>query len=170
MRYLVLSDMHFEHKAIIESCNRPTNYESIIVSNWASMAQEEDISLCLGDITFGKKEGLKTILERIKGKKYLVRGNHDHLSTSQYLWAGFDGVFNELVINHILYTHEPVFFYGGRVDLNVHGHLHNIGYKHKAAFGGTYEALNDGKHILYSPEEQDYMPINSQDLLVRRNT
>jgi calcineurin-like phosphoesterase family protein len=79
--------------------------------------------------------------------------------------AGFDGVFHEVVVNHILYTHEPVFIYGGRVELNVHGHLHNLGYDHKDAFGGSYLALNDGKHVLYAPELQDYKPIEINELI-----
>ena len=131
------------------------------------MAKEDDISIHLGDVTFGSIGELYSMLSKVPGKKYLVRGNHDHFTDSQYLRAGFDGVFNELVINHVLYTHEPVFIYGGRVDYNVHGHLHNLGYDRRDAFGGSYLPLNDGKHILYAPELFDYRPVEINNLIKR---
>ena len=165
MRRIVLSDTHFEHKNIIEYCKRPVDCDTIMANNWAEMAQNDTVSIHLGDVTFGKKEALKTILDRIKGKKYLVRGNHDHFSDSKYIDAGFDGVFNALVLRNVLYTHEPVFIFGGGVVANIHGHLHNLGYEHPASFGGSYRPLNDGKHFLYAPEIFNYKPMDPDGLI-----
>ena len=164
IRRLIIGDTHFEHPKLVEVCGRPKNSDTVVANNWAGKAQDDDISIHLGDVTFGDRHSLKRILDKIRGKKYLVRGNHDRLTDSQYLWAGFDGVFNELVMNHVLYTHEPVFIYGGRVDINVHGHLHNLGYDHHSAFGGSYMALNDGKHMLYAPELFNYRPMEVGNL------
>ena len=75
------SDLHFWHKNICKYCNRP--YESVeemnegIIENWNRVVKDDDMVFVLGDLGFCGIEKLKPILERLKGKKYLVQGNHD---------------------------------------------------------------------------------------------
>lgn len=75
------SDLHFWHKNICKYCNRP--YESVeemnegIIENWNRVVKDNDIVFVLGDLGFCGIERLKPLLERLKGKKYLVQGNHD---------------------------------------------------------------------------------------------
>ena len=75
------SDLHFWHKNICKYCNRP--YESVeemneaIIQNWNAVVKDDDIVFVLGDLGFCGIEKLKPLLERLKGKKYLVQGNHD---------------------------------------------------------------------------------------------
>jgi calcineurin-like phosphoesterase family protein len=118
------------------------------------------ITYHLGDVSIAMKaEQVRDILTTIRGKKILVRGNHDSgWSDTKWMNAGFDFVCDSIGVGDILLTHEPTFISGNLYRYNVHGHLHNIGYQGVKAFGGTYEYFNDGKHFLYSPELQMYTP------------
>ena len=75
------SDLHFYHKNICKYCNRP--YESVeemnegIIQNWNSVVKDDDIVFVLGDLGFCGSEKLMPLIERLKGKKYVVQGNHD---------------------------------------------------------------------------------------------
>ena len=75
------SDLHFWHKNICKYCNRP--YESVeemneaIIQNWNAVVKDDDIVFVTGDLGFCGIEKLKPLLERLKGKKYLIQGNHD---------------------------------------------------------------------------------------------
>lgn len=75
------SDLHFYHKNICKYCNRP--YESVeemnegIIQNWNSVVKDDDIVFILGDLGFCGSEKLIPLIERLKGKKYVVQGNHD---------------------------------------------------------------------------------------------
>lgn len=75
------SDLHFWHKNICKYCNRP--YETIeemneaIITNWNSVVQEDDIVFVLGDLGFCGIEKLRHLMSQLKGKIFLIQGNHD---------------------------------------------------------------------------------------------
>lgn len=136
------SDLHLFHKNIIQYCSRPYEDEykmnDAIVDVWNSTVDSEDRVIVVGDLTaglFDRKEQLAEIITRLKGKKVLVVGNHDHCSKKWYREAGFDQVLNHLVEDEILFVHKPA------TELNtksvrlrdthkpkiiVHGHIHAI--------------------------------------------
>ena len=75
----VTSDTHFNHKNIIEYCNRP--YSSVeemnkaIIDNWNSVVKDEDTVYVLGDFCLGGKEAIKELCSQLKGHKILIKGN-----------------------------------------------------------------------------------------------
>ncbi len=75
------SDLHFWHKNICKYCDRP--YESIeemnqgIVDNWNSVVKEDDTVFVLGDLGFCGIEKLRHLMSQLKGKIFLIQGNHD---------------------------------------------------------------------------------------------
>ena len=163
----ISADLHFYHKNIIKYCNRPEDHLEQLVQQHASMIKREDVWYCLGDVCFGSEQQLREILAQIRGRKYLIRGNHDHWSDTKYMLCGFDGVFDALVVQNALLTHEPSFIFGNWM-CNIHGHLHNIVNKEQEqAFGGNYGVFNDGKHVLYSPENEGYKPVKLEQLAAR---
>ena len=89
----VTSDTHFNHKNIIEYCNRP--YSSVeemnkaIIDNWNSVVKDEDTVYVLGDFCLGGKEAIKELCSQLKGHKILIKGNHDHGTNTTYKEAGF---------------------------------------------------------------------------------
>lgn len=78
------ADTHFNHEAIIGHCNRA--YRSVAEMNEALVARWNEVVLrendevwVLGDFGFVRKdaEDLLAIFWRLRGRKYLVVGNHD---------------------------------------------------------------------------------------------
>lgn len=75
------SDLHFWHKNICKYCNRP--FESIeamneaLIENWNKVVKDDDVVFILGDLGFCGYEKLEPLMKKLKGKKYLVQGNHD---------------------------------------------------------------------------------------------
>jgi len=97
------SDHHFGHTNIIKYCNRPwSTVEEMnegLISRWNEVVADEDVVWVLGDVTM-RPSNLGPV-SRLKGKKYLVAGNHDSCWTGQgksykqqerYLDAGFLGL------------------------------------------------------------------------------
>lgn len=91
------SDPHYNHKKIIEYSNRPfSSVEEMneeMIKRYNDRVGTNDNVLFLGDIFFGG--GFK-ILPRLKGKKYLVRGNHDSGDAFKLVEMGFEIVSDRL--------------------------------------------------------------------------
>jgi len=87
------ADPHFCHEEIIEYCKRPfVNVEEMnetLIKNYNYLVKENDIVYFLGDVGFDKYDNLKVVFSRLKGKKLLVKGNHDKASKSFYRNLGF---------------------------------------------------------------------------------
>ena len=76
-----IADTHFNHANIIKYCNRPfkNTYEmnEYIIKKWNSVVKEADTVYHLGDVGFGSLQEVKSLVERLNGRKILLRGNHD---------------------------------------------------------------------------------------------
>ena len=66
MERWVISDTHFDHQRIIEYTNRPFSsvdeMNAVIIKNWNSVINQDDIVYVLGDFCFGNKTRLKEIV------------------------------------------------------------------------------------------------------------
>ena len=75
------SDLHFWHKNICKYCDRPYNtieeMNQGIIDNWNSIVKDDDIVFLLGDMGFCGIEKLRPLMSQLKGKIYLIQGNHD---------------------------------------------------------------------------------------------
>ena len=76
----IISDTHFFHVNVGRYCNRPENWQELIIKNWNNLISPEDTVLHLGDFAFGKKSNFEILTEMLNGKLILIRGNHDRLS------------------------------------------------------------------------------------------
>jgi calcineurin-like phosphoesterase family protein len=67
------------------------------------------------------------IVQRLNGRKILVKGNHDVFTAREYLDAGFEDIQGAVVFKSgFLLTHIPVHTCElERFRVNVHGHHHN---------------------------------------------
>lgn len=134
------SDLHLFHKNIIKYCNRPfcDEYEmnASIVDTWNSVVSADDRVIIVGDLTAGlnrREAELADIIRSLKGRKILVRGNHDHLKAQWYLESGIDEVVRFIHEDGILYIHKPATEMNVETiqqqkrlspRLIVHGHIH----------------------------------------------
>jgi len=159
----LLSDTHFFHKAMIEYCNRPPNFDQKIINQWQATVGPQDIVYHLGDVTWGSQEQLQQILHSLPGTKILIRGNHDkNHSNNWFIHAGFAAVVEKVQVSGVILSHFPARMTQEEIDygiINIHGHFHNNNPK-------KWEPKSKDKitsnHFLMILENIDYRPIDLQ--------
>lgn len=160
MKIWLITDTHLGHEKMVDYCGRPANFTHLILQN-LSVVQENDILIHLGDICIGMDAHWHEMLSaNVKGRKWLVRGNHDNKSDAWYLEHGWDfvcskfqGRFNG---KNIMFSHAPQHFeeivetqFGaGSFDLNIHGHFHN-----------TLHRLQEGKYVVEGEKERNAVDL-----------
>lgn len=139
MTLYITSDIHFFHNNIIKYCpdsrgmfNDKHEMNEAIVKNWNTVVNPDDDVYILGDISFGSVKDTCLLLDRLNGKKYLIRGNHDdRLSKDSNFIQRFEWVkdYHEmridkklLVMSHYPFASWNSSHYG---SFNFHGHLHS---------------------------------------------
>lgn len=154
------SDQHFFHNNVIMYDNRPfssiSEMNSVLINNWNSIVKSDDVVYVLGDFGFCPIVSIYNLLNSLNGKKILVLGNHDRHQQGQYIKAGFDAVYYELVmklgqkiirLSHYPYKTSKLSLWWEKIstgkdyshinkkrplrnkeDWLIHGHTHN-GYK-----------------------------------------
>lgn len=112
-RLFALSDHHFGHENIIKYCNRPVSdaaedRERMIEAH-NRIVKDEDVVIFVGDLTASHqgRHWLPDILKRLNGKKYLVRGNHDHLTVTKYTQMGILAVRDVMIVGEYIFCHYP---------------------------------------------------------------
>jgi calcineurin-like phosphoesterase family protein len=75
------ADMHFGHERIIELSGRPfgsvEEMNEVIIERYNRVVGEHDTVWILGDVALGAIAESLPLLGRLKGRKYLIAGNHD---------------------------------------------------------------------------------------------
>lgn len=91
-----VSDTHFGHVSILyfhplrrEACgvtleelqadknSAIAKHDQWLINKWNSVVRKQDTVYFLGDFCLKNKEYTENILRQLKGKKFLIRGNHD---------------------------------------------------------------------------------------------
>ena len=81
MRYYI-ADTHFFHRSLNEKMDQ-RGFEYIehmneyMIDQWNSKVRKNDEVVVLGDFSWGNASQTTEILDELKGKIYLIRGNHD---------------------------------------------------------------------------------------------
>lgn len=87
------ADTHFGHANVIKYCNRPfrDKYEMdrVMIERWDKVVKPTDVVYHLGDFSFYGATKTKEIIQKLNGRKILIRGNHDK-GPNIYLASGFD--------------------------------------------------------------------------------
>ena len=169
MKIYIISDTHFNHKNIIDYCNRPfkdiNEMNNTIIDNWNKYVKKEDIVYHLGDFFLGSKFDLKDIVDRLNGTIYLIRGNHDRLTVKSYEDCGIIVLKNAPIIMDdykIMLSHRPLpdtMIKDGYV--NIHGHIH------QNKLEDTYDngLYDKNKRINVSCDILNFKPILLEELL-----
>lgn len=138
MNYYI-SDLHLLHENVLRFDNRPfdsiTQMQQTIVNNWNDKITNGDTVYILGDVSMrGKKEDLIALVATLKGRKVLVKGNHDDVSDYRYaqlfheivdykeIHDSVDGQNYDLVL-----CHYPIFSWKKmrRGTILLYGHTHD---------------------------------------------
>lgn len=164
------SDLHLGHANIIRHCGRPfenvSEMDDALIDNWNMRVHRDDIIYIVGDLIFRAKNP-EYYLERLKGKKHLITGNHDkqwikHVDIGKHFFSVTS--FQEIGDgNHkITLCHYPMMSWNGmnRGSYLIFGHIHNN-------TNGTYwpllktmtNALNAGVDI------NGFIPVTFEELV-----
>lgn len=143
MRYYI-SDLHFFHSNLNDRMDKRgfASGEAMnehMIRQWNDRVHKNDEVVILGDLSVGKAEETNEIIHRLKGKLYLITGNHDRFlqkkefDTSRFVWIK---PYGEIHDNNrrIILSHYPVFCYNGQYlrdkkgnprTYMLYGHVHN---------------------------------------------
>jgi len=165
----IISDTHFGHTNIIRFKDNDGNlirpFDSVdqmddfMVEKWNSVVRDVDRVYHLGDVAMNRR-CLRT-LERLKGRKILLRGNHDIFKLKDYI-PYFEDIRGYKIFpkSGVILSHFPIhprqFDLGDRWKLNVHGHLHQ-------------NVIDDNRYYNVSVERINYTPVNYDDIIKKFN-
>ncbi|MBQ8790496.1 MAG: hydrolase [Ruminiclostridium sp.] len=168
------SDLHFGHKNVIGFDNRPFSdveeMDCTLIELWNGRVTDDDDVYIVGDFAYRNEKPASWYLERLKGRKHLVIGNHDQLTLEEpTAMTHFESVekMMHIVDNgyHICLCHFPVAEWNGyfKGHYHIYGHIHNridAAYYFMSSLNG--KALNAGCMI------NGFMP-QTFDGIVRNN-
>jgi Predicted phosphoesterase or phosphohydrolase len=179
-KIFLTSDLHYGHENIIRYCDRP--FETIqemndkLIENWNKTVCEGDLVFILGDFCFGSHSQWNRLLDELKGKKYLIQGNHDH--SAQIPHDKFEKVCDLLTISiydkeedsfsEILLSHYPFSTWSGinKGVLHCCGHIHStpdhseLGFDKYVAINSSWNAYDVGV------DNNKFTPISYEELKV----
>lgn len=143
MRYYI-SDLHFFHSNLNDRMDKRgfasgEAMNEYMIRQWNDRVHKNDEVVILGDLSVGKAEETNEIIRRLKGKLYLITGNHDRFlqkkefDASRFVWIK---PYGEIHDNNrrIILSHYPVFCYNGQYlrdkkgnprTYMLYGHVHN---------------------------------------------
>lgn len=133
------ADLHLGHKNILKLCNRPfktiEEHDSYIINRYNELISDDTTIYILGDICWNQSyENYKNIFTQLKGKKYVVLGNHDN--KQNLIRCKKDGLICDLFENktiqidniRIFLAHFPYREWNGfyKGAYHFYGHCHGI--------------------------------------------
>lgn len=163
------SDQHFGHSNIIRLCSRPfaslEEMDETMLARWNAKVKDSDKVFVLGDLFFRASDP-EEILRRLKGRKILALGNHDHS------WTGkvdplryFESVHTMLETGDGAHTltlcHYPLMTFNHCMSAYmIHGHIHGNTNADYWPYLKTHERILNA-----SVEVNNYEPVTFEELV-----
>ena len=139
-----IADCHFFHEALNEKMDK-RGFESVqamneyMIEKWNQKVRRNDEVVILGDFSWGNAEETNDLLDRLHGKLYMIRGNHDYfLQKSDFRAERFVWIksYAEMQDNQrkVILCQYPVMCYNGQYRLDrkgtprtymLYGHVHD---------------------------------------------
>lgn len=167
------SDLHFGHANIMKHCRRPFScveeMDEVLIERWNKRVHKNDTVFILGDIVW-RKALVPFYMQRLKGKKVLIAGNHDEWVKDKGTHAYFEKVvrYEEIKIDGrpLTMCHYPMLEWNAsrregerRLGFLIHGHIHNrVSEEYRPLFI-KHNALNAGVDI------NGFSPVTFEELL-----
>lgn len=167
------SDTHFSHANIIKYCDRPyksaDEMDEDLIRRWNETVKKDDVVFHLGDFGMANQKKLESIVGRLNGQIYLIRGNHDgHLNTDglftlvrQQMIVKVDGVY-------ILMLHYPLLGYrsetlDGKRLIQLYGHVHSR--KNMSSYDKQRQASTSWNQYDVGVDNNDYRPVSFKEVM-----
>ena len=160
-RIFIIADTHFGDENIRLYEERPfQNTEEMdreMIRRWNETVTDSDLIYHLGDFCSQGEDRCRVLLSQLKGRKFLVMGNHDlYLSPQKWRELGFEQCYDLPVIlkGFFMLSHEPLYICRSMPYANLFGHVHN---------NPTYCSVSS-RSACVSVERIDYRPILLEEL------
>lgn len=171
METFFIADCHFGHKNIIKYCDRP--YSSVeemdedIIQRWNKKVHKNDKVYIIGDLFYFQIDNVVSILDRLKGKLTLIRGNHDDfflkkINPHKYFTDIEYYLEMPLRENKLTLCHYPMYSWRNSRKKNsylVFGHVHN----NKDMFWFDYYCQND-RALNAGVDINNFEPVSFDEL------
>jgi len=125
MAIYFVADTHFDDDNLRRYENRPFDtveeMNEEIIRRWNEVVCDDDEVYLVGDI------GNAEYINRLNGRKYLIKGNHDKLTNEEYRSIGFAECYDcPIIFNDFwMVSHEPMYVNRNMPYANIFGHVHN---------------------------------------------
>ena len=176
LRYYI-ADCHFFHRALNDKMDARgfddvDQMNDYMIERWNEKVKKNDEVIVLGDFSWGNARETQDVLDRLKGKIYLIVGNHDRFiedksfDTSQFGWIK---QYEELKDNRrkVVLCHYPIACYNGQYRRDewgnpktymLHGHIHKT---QDQVFLDAYEAyVRNQVHKAIGSGKEEHVPCN----------
>lgn len=175
MNYYI-GDTHFGHAQCIKHDNRPFDsieeMDKYIINAWNSRVRHSDNVYIIGDFSFKSRRKPEDYLRKLKGKKYLILGNHDSdIMKSAVAKSYFEDIDNIMRVydndNGVVLQlcHYPLAEWKGYYKnyYHIYGHLHANVNDALNYMLRQKRALNAGCML------NNYMPVTLSELILNNN-
>ena len=136
MKNFYIADPHLGHENVIRFDARPfadgKEMNKKIIENWNRTVTNADKIYILGDFVWGNEVHWLDTVPKLKGKKILIKGNHDLKQPSPEVRAMFEEITELTSIDdhgrRVIMCHYAIPFYKSAHRENVYmlyGHVHN---------------------------------------------
>ena len=167
MNYFI-ADPHFGHRNTLALCRRQffliEEMDEHLICAWNETVHKNDQVYILGDLMFRAKNPPAYYLDRLKGEKHLIIGNHDKTWMSKVdLSKYFKSVQWMTVVNtgkgKATLCHFPALEYVG--EYMIHGHIHN-----RAEKLAYWNLLKNNERMLNAGVDiNGYKPVSIEELI-----
>lgn len=128
------ADSHFGHAGVLRMSRRPfdniAEHDEMLVAAWNAVVGPRDEVWHLGDFAMGSSpERCADLFRRLRGRKFLVRGNHDKSKTTSLGWhEQHDLVSRKIEGVRVIMCHFPMRAWPGafRGSIHLFGHTHGL--------------------------------------------
>lgn len=143
MRYYI-SDLHFYHENLntqmdCRGFGSVAEMNAHMIRQWNRKVTDRDEVVVLGDLSMGNGEETNAVLHQLKGRIYLIEGNHDsYLTDKRFDRSRLEWVksYAELRDNRrkVILSHYPIICYNGQYlreedgrprAYMMYGHVHD---------------------------------------------
>jgi calcineurin-like phosphoesterase family protein len=170
----LIADPHFSHEGVCKFLRddgtklRPwdsaVDMDEAMIENWNKVVKPHDKVYVAGDLVMKAKKQIG-IMNRLNGKKVLIKGNHDIGELKIYLPYFYDiRAFH--ILDMFCITHIPIHpDCLGRFRGNIHGHIHQRRVQRRdPGFNPLGLGEDDPRYFCISAEQINYTPIEWNDL------
>ena len=174
------SDLHLGHENIISICKRPfatvEEMDEILITNWNSVVKAEDTVFILGDLIYKNARAPEYYLDRLKGKKVLILGNHDtwfrkNLIKYERYFENTEG-YHYLEVSdqgrRVVLFHYPILEWNAyyRGAYHIYGHVHD---DFKSSDINYRIVRNETKMLNACSDLNYFYPVTLDQLIAHKN-